>query len=164
MTTITISAGGKVGAYRGEEGAFAATLVTHEMRGPFKAKAPKPGEPLEYMLHEWGFAIEDEDPEGCMVWISSGESTGPTSKTFGILTALTGGRTIPVGTTLDIDTHLIGRMALVEVRTNERGYLDCVGVTTLPKAMQKAEASKAKAAPAAAAVADAESGDDSLPF
>lgn len=163
MSTITITAGGKVGAYRGEEGAFAATLVTHEMRGPFKAKAPKPGEPLEYMLHEWGFAIEDEDPEECMVWISSGESTGPTSKTFGILTALTGGRAIPVGTTLDIDTHLIGRMALVDVRTNDRGYLDCVGVTTLPKAMQKDAAPKA-AAPKAAPVADAAPTPEDLPF
>lgn len=137
MTTITIAAGGKTGAYRGDEGVFAATLVTHSKVGPFKAKDPKPGEAAEYMLHEWGFAIDGEDPEECMVWITSGESTGQKSKTFGILTALTGGRPIPVGTTLDIETHLIGRMALVDVRNNDRGYLDCVAVTPLPKAMQK---------------------------
>ena len=157
MTTITIAAGGKTGAYRGEEGVYAATLVEHKMVGPFKAKDPKPNEPLEYMLHEWGFALDGEDPEECMVWITSGESTGPKSKTFGILTALLNGRAIPVGTTLDIETHLVGRMALVDVRNNDRGYLDCVAVTPLPKAMQKA-GSKA----AAPAVAEADPG--SLPF
>jgi len=162
MTTITISAGGKTGSYRGDEGVYAATLVTHEMVGPFKAKDPKPGEALEYMLHEWGFAIEDEDPDECMVWITSGEATGPKSKTYGILTALAGGMTLPAGKSIEVETHLIGRMALVDVRKNDRGYLDCVGVTPLPKAMQKGAAPKA--APARAAVADAESGDEALPF
>lgn len=158
MTTITIAAGGKTGAYRGDEGVLAATLVTHEMVGPFKAKDPKPGDKPEYMLHEWGFAIEGEDPDECMVWITSGESTGTKSKTYGILTALIGGREIPVGTALDIETHLIGRMVLVDVRKNDRGYLDAVAVTPLPKAMQK----DSKAAGAPAPVTDAV--DRKLPF
>lgn len=160
--TIVISAGGKPGSYRGDEGVYSATLVTHEMVGPFDAKNPKPGEALTYKLHEWGFALDGAPAEESMVWWTSGESTGPKSRTFGILTALLGGRQIPVGTKLDINTHLIGRMALVDVRKNDRGYLDVVGITPLPKAMQKAE--PVAAAPRAAAVPVADADPDALPF
>lgn len=153
MTTITITAGGKPGAYRGEEGVYAATLVSHEIVGPFDAKQPKfPGE--KYSLHEWGFAIEDA-PEGSeMVWITSGESTGPKSRTFGIITALAGGKQPQVGQSIDIDKQLVGRRALVDVRKNENGYLDAVSITPLPKAMQSK--------PAAVPVAEADP--DDLPF
>lgn len=151
MSTITITAGSKAGAYRGEAGVFAATLVTHTLEGPFDSKR-NPGE--QFKLHEWGFAIEDAPEDANMVWITSGESTGPKSKTFGILTALFGGKAPPVGLTLDIETQLVGREALVDVRENDRGYLDCTSVTPLPKKM-------AKPAPAAAAAVDV---DESLPF
>lgn len=160
MSTITIGTGGKAGSFRGDEGTYAATLVTHSIEGPFPAKQPKtPGE--TFYLHEWGFAIDSEPDDACMVWITSGayDNPGPKSKTFGILTALFGGKAPPAGLTLDIETQLIGRMALVDVRTNDRGYLDCVGVTPLPKAMQKGAT---KAAPV---VADADTDPDSgLPF
>ena len=96
------------------------------------------------MLHEWGFAIDDDSlpDDGRMVWITSGQSTGAKSRTFGILTALAGGKALAVGTAIDIETHLVGRSVLVDVRKNDRGYLDCVGVTPLPKAMQKGTAAK----------------------
>lgn len=161
MTTITITAGGKEGAYRGDEGVYPAVLSTHALIGPFKSKDPeRPNE--TYMLHEWGFAIDDDSlpDDGRMVWITSGQSTGAKSRTYGILTALAGGANLPVGKTIDIETHLVGRSVLVDVRKNDRGYLDCVGVTPLPKAMQKGAAPKP--APAAAAVGG-ESADD-LPF
>lgn len=164
MSTITITAGGKAGSYRGDPGAYAATLVTHTIEGPFSAKQPKfAGE--TYKLHEWGFAIEGAPDDGCMVWIASSESTGPQSKTFGILSALFGGKEPPVGTTLDIETHLIGRMALVDVRENDRGYLDVVGVTPLPRAMQKGAPAKAAPRRAPATVPPATDDiDASLPF
>ena len=155
MTTITISAGGKQGAFRGEPGVYTATLLTHTLEGPFDAKQPKfPGE--QYNLHEWGFVI-DGAPEGEeMVWMTSGESTGPKSKTFAIITALFGGNQPPVGTQLDIEQHLIGRQALVDVRRNDRGYLDVEGIMPLPKAATaKPAAGRATAQP----VADA-----NLPF
>jgi hypothetical protein len=156
MTTIEITQGGKEGAFRGDEGVYPAVLSTHALIGPFKSKDPeRPNE--TYMLHEWGFAIDDDSlaDDERMVWITSGMSTGQKSRTFGILTALAGGKTLQVGTKVDIETHLIGRSVLVDVRKNDRGYLDCVGVTPLPKAMQK------PAGPKAAPAADP---DDALPF
>lgn len=159
MSDITITAGGKPGAFRGEPGVYSATLVTHTLEGPFKSKDPKtPGE--TFKLHEWGFAIDGDDlpDDERMVWITSGESTGPKSKTFGILTALLNGKAIPIGTTLNIETHLIGRQALVDVRENDRGYLDCVAVT--PPLKSSAAKPAAKAAPAAAVKDD----DEGLPF
>ena len=153
MDTITISAGAKTDAYMGDDGAFPATLVSIERKGPFDSKQ-EPGE--TYFLLEWGWAIEDEPPETCMVWGSSSESTGPKSKMYGILTALFGGKQPPVGTKLNIKTDLIGRMALVTVRTDDKGYKRADAVTPLPKAMQKG------AAPKAAPVAQANP--DNLPF
>ena len=133
MTTITISAGGKEGAFRGDPGVYTATLLTHDIVGPFKSKDPeKPDE--TYRLHEWGFVIDGAPESEEMVWTTSGESTGPKSKTFAIITALFGGNQPPVGTQLDIEQHLIGRQALVDVRRNDRGYLDVAGIMPLPKA------------------------------
>lgn len=144
MTTITISAGGKQGAFRGDPGVYTATLLTHELVGPFDAKQPK-FEGETYRLHEWGFVI-DGAPEGEeMVWWTSGESTGQKSRTFAIITALFGGNQPPVGTQLDIEQHLIGRQALVDVRRNDRGYLDVEGIMPLPKAAAKSAAGKAAA-------------------
>jgi hypothetical protein len=48
---------------------------------------------------------------------------------FGILTSLFGGKQPPVGTKLDIKTQLIGRAALVTVRTDEKGYKRVEAVT-----------------------------------
>lgn len=151
MAVITISEGGKEGAFRGDPGVYVATLVTHSLEGPFDAKQPKyPGE--KYHLFEWGFSIDDA-PEGEeMVWMTSGAaSSGPKSKTFAIITALAGGREPNAGTAIDTD-KLIGRQALVDVRRNERGYLDAVGIMPLP----------AKGKPAKPSVADANP--DDLPF
>lgn len=152
---ITISAGGKEGAFNGEPGVYTATLLTHSVEGPFDAKNPKPGESPTYKLHEWGFVI-DGAPEGAeMIWWASGESTGPKSRTFGIITALFGGTQPPVGTKLDPKQHLIGRQALLDIRRNDRGYLDVAGIMPLPKAA----APRAAAAPTPVAAAP-----DGLPF
>lgn len=164
MSTITISAGTKEGAYLEDDGGFAATLVGFERRGPYPAKQPK-YEGEEFYMNDWVFAIEGAPQEACLVWHSTGESTGPKSKTFAVITALFGGNKPPVGFKVDIETQLIGRMALVNVRKNAEGYMDVESVVPLPKAMQKAApAAPPKASPARAAVADAESGDESLPF
>lgn len=154
---LTISAGGKEGAFRGEPGVYTGTLLTHTLSDPLPAKQPKfPGE--TYRLHDWGFVIEGA-PEGEeMVWMSSGTSTGPKSKTFAVITALFGGNQPPVGTQLDIGQHLIGRQALLDVRRNERGYLDVEGIMPLPKG-PAAPKSGARAPQPVAALADA-----NLPF
>lgn len=149
---ITISAGGKEGAFKGNPGVYTGTLLTHTLSDPLPAKQPK-FEGETYRLHDWGFVI-DGAPEGEeMVWMSSGTSTGPKSKTFAIITALFGGTPPPVGFQVNIDEHLIGRQALLDVRRNDRGYLDVEGIMPLPS---KPVTGKA-AAPVAAAA-------DDLPF
>lgn len=167
IDTITITAGSKQGAYRGEKGNLPGTLVTHTLEGPFESKQ-KPGE--KFRLHEWGFAIYGA-PEGAeMVWVRSGEATGPKSKTYGIISALLAGRTIPPGTSLDINKHLIGRMGLVMVEENEQGYLDGKNVTAMPTALLQqlspagAAADTRAAAPAPAPVPVATANPDDLPF
>lgn len=150
MTTITISAGTRQYAYLEDEGTFPATLVTHELRGPFDSKQ-NPGE--QFRLHEWGFSIDDVG-DNSMVWATSGESTGARSRTFGIITALFGGKQPPVGQQLDIEKHLIGRRALVTVRRDDNGYMKVDAVTPVPSSP------KAKAAP----VPVAEASPDDLPF
>lgn len=162
--TITITAGAKQGAYRGEEGVLPGTLVTHTLEGPFESRQ-KPGE--TFKLHEWGFAIHGA-PEGAeMVWVKSGESTGPKSKTYGIITALLNGKQPPVGTTLDINKHLIGRPALITVEKNDNGYLDGTTVTAMPAALLGMVAPSGAAADARAAakpVPVADANPDDLPF
>lgn len=154
ITTITISGGSKPYAFMGDDGSYAATLVTLEKRGPFESKQ-KPGE--TFSLFEWGFAI-DEAGDDSMVWASSSTSTGPRSKTFGIISALYDGRTPPIGTDFDVKKQLIGRRALVTIRKNEEGYWDVTAVTPLPAAMKKGGAAPAPAAPAPAST------DENLPF
>lgn len=152
MTTLTISAGTKEFAYLEDDGTFPATLVAFERKGPFD-DAKKPGE--QYYLLEWAFSIDDAG-ENSMVWIATGESTGPKSRTYGILSALLAGKQPPVGTQLDIEKHLIGRRALVTVAKDEKGYMKVQSVSALPSSP------KAAAKPAAPAVADADP--DDLPF
>ena len=154
MTDITISAGTREYAYTGEDGVFAGTLASHTIEGPFESKQ-KPGE--TYSVHEWGFSLDDVEGEGTMVWVTSGLATGPKSKTFAIITALLGGQQPPVGKTLNVEKHLFGRRALLDVRTNDKGYKAVENVTPLPKSMQRG-------APAPAGRAPAQDADTDLPF
>lgn len=128
MATITITAGGKEGAYRGDPGVYIATLVSHSIEGPFDSKQT-PGE--KFHLNEWGFAIDGAPDAECMVWLTSGMATGPRSKTFAVITALAGGKEPEPG--MDIDTdRLMGRQVQVNVQRNDKGYLDVVGIMPVP--------------------------------
>lgn len=167
---ITITRGGKPNGYRGDPGVFAATLVAGTRNGPFKSKDPKkPGE-VFYML-EWTFEIHGQPEDNALVWYSTTESTGPRSALYGLIFALTG-KQPPVGAQLDPNRHLIGRMCLVDVRENERGYIDVHDVTPMPAAMLATLAPNGAAADAKAAGVSVPTAqpaatpqtDDSLPF
>jgi hypothetical protein len=89
--------------------------------------------PREQRVAQQAFTINDGDPsDNSMVWIATGERTGPQSRTYGIISALLAGKQPPVGTQLDIEKHLIGRRALVTVAKDEKGYMKVVGVSALP--------------------------------
>lgn len=163
MATLTITQGSKEGAYKGDDGTYAATLVSCREVGkggyrdegapPFPSKDD--GKP-DYYLREWAFAIEDAGDD-CMVWAKSSLLASPKSKAFGYIVALFGGKAPPVGHIFDIEKDLVGRMALVAIQRNPEGYVDVTSITALPKAMQKGAAK-----PAPVPVADADP--DDLPF
>jgi hypothetical protein len=159
VDTIVISAGAKEGAFMPDEpGSYPATLVSVERRGPFDDDK-KPGE--TYYMLEWGFAIEGQPDDACMVWYSTSEMTGPKSKMYGLISALYGGREAPVGTKLDVKTQLIGREVLVGVGRNPKGYMTVTQV--LPK-MAARSAPPVAPAPAPVPVAVAPTAATNDPF
>lgn len=176
MATITIGAGSKEGAYLGRDGTFPATLVSVTERGqgglrsegapPFPSrpdeKTGRVGQP--YYLREWAFAIEGAPPDSCMVWVaSSAGSNGPKSKTFGIITALVG-RQPPAGAQIDIERHLVGRMALLTVARNPDGFMDVLTVGAMPSSAAAAPAQAPEPVQAPAGALRAAVGGEDLPF
>lgn len=156
MGEIEITAGSKAGAYLGADGTFPATLTGVTDRGqggtkaegapPFKSKDPtRP----DYYLREWEFAIEGAPPEGCLVWASTSLNASPKSKAFGYITALFG-KAPPVGTKLDIERHLIGRMCLVTVHRDDQGFMVVDQLTPMPTVTPQARPSAPAPAPAPA--------------
>lgn len=172
--TLTITAGSKEGAYLGQDGTFQATLVSITDKGQRTDAAPnglksegappfpnrddptKPG----YYLKEWAFAIEGANTDACIVWATSSMGTSPRSKAYGYIVALLEGRQPPVGTTFDINKHLVGREALVTVHRDTDGFMKVDAVTALPTRPVAAAAPRPVAQPAPASRA----ADDDLPF
>jgi hypothetical protein len=150
MATLTITQGSKEGAYKGDDGTYAATLVScREVgKGGYRDEGAPPFPSKEdgkddYYLREWAFAIDDAPGDANMVWRRTSLITSAKSNAFGFIVALFGGKAPPVGHTFDIEKDLVGRMALVAIHRNPEGYVDVYSVTALPKAMQKPAAPKA---------------------
>ena len=163
MAVLTVTAGAKEGAFISDEpGTFPATLIAVEDRGkgglrsegapPFPGDATRP----DYFLREWTFSIEGAEEDASLVWATSSLALSPTSKGFGYLVALCGGRVPPVGTDFDVETQLVGRMALVTVHRKPDGYMAVDAVTPMPTAPAAAGRAPKAAAPVAV--------DASLPF
>jgi hypothetical protein len=133
MSFITVRSGSKAGAFTGEDGAYAATLV--EIEGP-RTVTPKDGrEPFE--LIEWTFAVEGAPDDACLVWTSTSTASGPKSRMYGFLTALLGGRAPAVGQGFEAQ-DLIGRGAMITIRRDEDGWTKVDNVSALPRQPQAA--------------------------
>ncbi len=117
MPLITVTQGAREGAFKGEDGVHAATLVAIE--GPRSGVNKQTGEAYEAM--DWVFAVDDAPDDASLVWASTSVASGPRSKMYGFLTALLGGKAPAVGQGFEAE-DLVGRMALLTIRRDEEGW------------------------------------------
>lgn len=156
---ITISSGRKEGQFNGPDGAYSAVLV--EVADPQTAIAKKGDNAgQEYTYIEWTFAIEHDEYQGTLDYRTS-DRTGPQSKIFALLTALSGGKALKPGMGITKE-QLIGRSAILTVATNpDNDYPYIANISASPTASKAPIAKPAeKAEPVATAAAD----DSDLPF
>jgi hypothetical protein len=161
VATITISGGTKVNAYGGDDGTFLATLTKfgdlvstdNEGNALISSYDDKP-----YSFREWEWAIEDAPADANLIWGRTSGFTGPKSTTFGILTALFGGKAPPAGLQLT-EKDIEGRQAMIAIhRDQTSGWYKVDSVIPVPASMRKGTA------PAAPARAAAPAAEESLPF
>lgn len=140
MPLITVTQGAREGAFKGEDGVHAATLVAIE--GPRSGVNKQTGEAYEAM--DWVFAVDDAPDDASLVWASTSVASGPRSKMFGFLTALLGGKAPAVGQGFEA-ADLVGRQALLTIRRDEEGWTRVENVGALPRQMQAAPTAPAPA-------------------
>ena len=98
----------------------------------------------------WTFAIDGGEYDGQVIDMrANARSSGPKSKQFGLVAAFVG-RTPPVGASIDIQRHLVGRQALASIVTSDNGYPKVDKVMALPAQAARAAVAPAPAPPAAA--------------
>lgn len=164
MTTIRVSSGytPPENAYvEADPGPHVVTLVAitepREVDDTFKGG--------KRLVQEWQFAIDGGPYDGQMIWDSwvtapKDGNVHPKSNFYGYMTALFG-RTVPEGTDLDIERHLIGRQALATTEKSEQGFVRIVNLGALPAALSKGKAAAPAAPPLREQVA---ASNDGLPF
>jgi hypothetical protein len=157
--TITITAGrpnreGGEKDFSGPDGTYPVTLVavSDEVTEPSSLADAKGDGTWTYRT--WTFAIEGGEYDGQVIDLrANARSSGPTSKQFGLVAAFVG-RTPPVGASIDIQRHLVGRQALASIVTNENGFPKVDKVLALP-AQRNGTAPAPTPAPAPPAVVPA---------
>lgn len=157
--TITITAGrereGNENDFAGSDGTYPVILV--RVSEPVTEQSTM-SESGSWTYRRWTFAIDGGEHDGQVLEARASTKASPKSKQFQIISALFG-KVPPVGTTIDIQKHLVGRSALVSVLTNDNGYPYIAGFMAAPSGNGKAAPAPApKPEPVAAA------SDDDLPF
>ena len=156
MTELVVTAGAKEGQFFGE-GVFPGTLMSIVDKGKGGPKSegfpPFPGGEgrPDFYIREWCFAIEGAPPDACYVWATSSLNLSPTSKGYGYLVALCGGKAPPVDTKFNVETHLRGRAALLTCSRDAEGWCHVDQVTAMPAAMLSQRVGEATGAPVSAA-------------
>lgn len=95
-------------------------------------------------LIDWTFAIDGGEHEGVEISASTSTASGPKSKMFSYLTALSGGRAPTIGQSFE-KAELIGRTALATIRKDESGWPRIENLGALPTVAPKAAPAKAEA-------------------
>ena len=177
--TITITAGrpnrqGDEKDFAGPDGTYPVTLVAVSDPITEQSSQPKkgPNDDGTWTYRVWTMAIDGgTEYDGQVIDLrANARSTGPKSKQYGLIAAFVG-RTPPVGTTIDIQKHLVGRRALAYIATNENDFPFVDKVMALPVSSAPSPAPEpapepapvASPAPLREAVA-AGVGSDDLPF
>lgn len=136
--------------FSGPDGTYSMTLVSVTAPYEDESSFSKSG---KSMFRKWLFAVDDQgDHDGQTLELRTSTSMSDQSKQYEVVSALIG-RNPALGAPIDIETHLVGRSALVYVISNDAGWPKIDKLLAVPKAA----APKAKAAAPAAS-------DDPLPF
>lgn len=159
--TITITAGrereGNERDFAGPDGTYPVLLVSVSEPVTEPSTMAESG---SWTYRRWTFAIDGGEYDGQVLDARASTKSSPKSKQFQIISALFG-KVPPVGTSIDIQKHLIGRSALVSVLTNDNGYPYIAGFMAAPGSGKAPAAPAPKPEPVATpAVAD----DSDLPF
>ena len=154
---LTISSGRREDQWNGPDGAFPAILI--EIADPQTAIA-KTGENAgqEYTFITWTFALEHDEFQGTLDYRTS-DKTGPKSKIYGLLTALSGGKALKPGLGLSKE-QLINKSCIVTVATNPDNDYPFIANLSASPVMPSGKAPK----PAAVAPDPESANDDDLPF
>ena len=153
--TITITAGrpnrqGDEKDFSGPDGTYPVVLVAVSDEDTEKSTLADAKGDGTWTYRTWTFAIDGGEYDGQVIDKRvNARSTGPKSKQFGLVAAFVG-RTPPVGASIDIQRHLVGRQALASILTNDNDYPYVDKVMALP-----AQAAAPVVAPAPAAAAPA---------
>jgi len=145
---ITINRGGQDVPENFEPGPYIVVLTA--LNGPKTVtaqKGPKAGQDID--LFDWIFNIFDGAFEGLEVQASTSTASGPKSKLFGYITALSGGRPPAVGTGFNRD-DLVGKLALATININEGGWLVIDNLSAVPASILAGRVAASTGAPVTA--------------
>jgi hypothetical protein len=172
--TITITAGrpnrqGDEKDFSGPDGTYTVTLVAVSDEVTEKSTLADAKGDGTWTYRTWTFAIDGGEYDGQVIDLrANARSTGPKSKQFGLVAAFVG-RTPPVGASIDIQKHLVGRQALASILTNDNDYPYVDKVMALPASQANGAAPEPAPAPPVPPAAAPEpaapvASSDSLPF
>jgi hypothetical protein len=145
---ITINRGGQDIPENFEPGPYIVVLT--QLNGPKTVtaqKGPKAGQDID--LFDWIFNIFDGPHEGLEVQASSSTASGPKSKLYSYITALSGGRAPAVGTAFNRD-DLVGKLALATISINDGGWLVIDNLSAVPASILAGKVAAATGAPVTA--------------
>ena len=160
--TITITAGrpnreGEEKDFSGPDGTYTVTLVAVSDEITEKSTLADAKGDGTWTYRVWTFAIDGGEYDGQVIDKRvNARSSGPKSKQFGLVAAFVG-RTPPVGASIDIQRHLVGRQALASILTNDNDYPYVDKVMALPVAAPVVTPAPAPPAAAPAPVASPDS-------
>lgn len=135
--TITITAGrpnrgGEEKDFAGPDGTYPVTLVAVSDEITEKSTLADAKGDGTWTYRIWTLAVDGGEYDGQVIDLrANARSTGPKSKQFGLVSAFVG-RNPPVGASIDIQKHLVGRQALASILTNDNDYPFVDKVMALP--------------------------------
>jgi hypothetical protein len=127
------------------DGVYPVVLV--DIKGPKTVTAqrgPKAGQDIS--LLDWEFAVADGPHADVVIPATTSTASGPRSKMYAYLTALSNGIAPAIGSKFE-KGDLVGRMALATVKKDEAGWLRIENLGAMPASMLAKAVAKATDAP-----------------
>lgn len=134
-----------------EDGVYPVILV--DIKGPktvMAQRGPKAGQEID--LLDWEFAVDDGAREGTVISSSTSTASGPRSKMFAYITALSNGVAPAIGANFE-KQDLVGRRALATIRKDDTGWPRIENLGAMPVSMQQQKFAQQTGAPTTAPIA-----------